>query len=84
MKNTKIVKSFSLERSVAAYIARTQAGQSASERVNQLLKRAIADEEQERLAIEAQAFFREVPREEREENGAFQKAARRTLARDEE
>ncbi len=82
MKNTKIAKSFNLERSVAAYIARTQAGQSASERVNQLLKRAIAEEEQERLANEAQAFFREAPAEEREESRAFQAATRRTLARD--
>lgn len=84
MKNSKVAKSFNLERSVAAYIARTQAGKSASERVNQLLKRAIAEEEQERLATEARAFFRDAPVEEREEAEAFQRAAKRTLARDAE
>ena len=66
------------------YITHTRAGQSASERVNELLKRAIAQEEEERLAMEAQAFFREAPPEEREESHAFQTATRRSLARDED
>ena len=81
---TRKAKSFTLERSVVEYITHTRAGQSASERVNELLKRAIAQEEEERLAMEAQAFFREAPPEEREESHAFQTATRRSLARDED
>lgn len=84
INNNRKAKSFTLERSVVEYIAHTRAGQSASERVNELLKRAIAQEEQERLAMEAQAFFREVSPEEREESRALQTATRRTLARDED
>lgn len=85
MRNAnRSVKSFTLDRSVSDYIARTRAGRSASERVNELLKQAIAHELEERLATEAQAFFREVTREEREESRAFQTATRRTLARDED
>lgn len=83
-KDLKRIKSFTLERSVSDYIARTRAGRSASERANELLKRAIAQEEEERLASEARAFFREAPPEEREESRAFQTATRRTLARDED
>ncbi|HEV2115585.1 MAG TPA: hypothetical protein VGR48_06145 [Terriglobales bacterium] len=84
INNSRKPKSFTLERSVVDYIARTRAGRSASERVNELLKRAIAHEEEERLATEAQAFFREAPHEECEESRAFQTATRRTLARDED
>lgn len=83
-KENRKVKSFTLERSVSDYIARTRAGRSASERANELLKRAIAQEEAESLALEARAFFREAPPEEREESRAFQAAAGRTLARDED
>jgi hypothetical protein len=83
-KQIRTVKSFTLERSVSDYIARTRAGRSASERANELLKRAIAQEEEEQLANEAHAFFRGAPAEEREESRAFQTAARRTLARDED
>jgi hypothetical protein len=69
---------------VSDYIARTRAHQSASERVNELLKRAIEQEQQEQLAAEAQAFFREEGPADREETRAFQSAAARTLARDED
>ena len=82
-KPNRQIKSFTLERSVSDYIARTRAGQSASERANQLLKRAIAQEQQEQFAAEAQAFFRDVGAADRAETGAFQSAAARTLARDE-
>jgi hypothetical protein len=82
--NSRIIKSFTLERSVTDYIARTRAHQSASERVNELLKRAIAQEQQEQLATEAEAFFREVGAADRAETRAFQSAAARTLARDED
>ena len=54
---------------------------SASERVNELLKRAILEEQYDRLEAEAAAFFTE-DRSSRDETRAFQKAALRTLYRD--
>lgn len=81
-KANKIIKSFALEPEVHAYIVHTRAGHSASERANELLKRAIAGEEQERLATEAQAFFREMGAADSEESRAFQAATLRALARD--
>jgi hypothetical protein len=74
---------FTLDEEILAKIDATKNGRSASERVNELLRRAFRAERRERLEREAEAFFAqpETP-EERAERKAFHKAALRTLARD--
>ena len=75
--------SFTIEEELLAALKRSRGKRSVSERVNELLKRALEQERQERLERDAAAFFsREAPGE-REETRAFQKAALRTLQREE-
>jgi len=76
-----IAKSFTIEPVVDDYIARTKGQRSASQRVNELLRRAILQEEYERLGREAAAFFATAGRRERRGARAFQKASTRTLRR---
>jgi hypothetical protein len=59
----------------------TKGNHSASERVNELLKRAILEDQYDRLEAEAAAFFAGA-RTSRRETQAFQKAASRTFSRD--
>jgi hypothetical protein len=74
-------KSFTIDAEVSDYVAATKGDSSASERVNQLLKRAILQEQFEKLAVEAAAFYT-VAAPHRTEEIAFQKASSRTLNRD--
>lgn len=74
-------KSYSIERQVDAYVTRTRGKVSASERVNELLRRAIEEEQEENLEREAAQFFSELPADFRKEERAFQKATKRSLAR---
>lgn len=73
-------KTFTVEPEIDAYVSATKGEHSASERVNELLKRAILLEQSEKLEREAAAFF--AAGERRTETKALQKAALRTLARD--
>lgn len=75
-------RSFTIEPEIDEYVASTRGDQSASERVNELLRRAIVLEQQERLEREASIFFSDARNAGRKEARAFQKAAARTLARD--
>jgi hypothetical protein len=50
--------------------------------VNQLLKRAIQQEQQGKLEADAQAFFSAVGDSERRESTAFQAASLRSITRD--
>lgn len=75
-------RSFTIEPEIDEYVASTRGDQSASERVNELLRRAIVLEQQERLEREASIFFSDPRNAGRKEARAFQKAAVRTLARD--
>ncbi len=77
-----IAKSFTIEPELNDYIASTKGQRSASERVNEMLRRAIVLEEYDRLEAEAAAFFATVSRRERQEARAFQRASIRTLSRD--
>jgi hypothetical protein len=77
----RMAKSFTIEPEINDYIASTKGNQSASERVNELLKRAMLEEQYERLAGEAAAFFAEADKG-RSGAKAFQKAALRTFDRD--
>jgi hypothetical protein len=75
-------KSFTIEEEVNEYVASTKGDRSASERVNELLRRAILQEQEEQLAREAAAFFSDARNAGREEARAFRKASRKVLARD--
>jgi hypothetical protein len=80
--STKIAKSFTLEREVSEYVAHTKGEQSASERVNQLLKRAMLQERYDRLEAEAEMFFASVKPAEQKASRAFQAASIRSITRD--
>jgi hypothetical protein len=80
-KATKTSKSFSIDRELHAYLVRTKGRASASQRLNALLRRAVLDEERERLEQEAATFFASLPTSRKEER-AFQRATRRSLTRD--
>ena len=75
-------KSFTVDRSILDYLQRTRSSRSRSERVNELLRRAILEEQYEALAQEAAEFFAGAGRTERAESKAFARASRRSLARD--
>ena len=72
---------FTLESGVLDYVQRTRRGRSRSQRVNELLQRAIESERREALAKEAEAFFARPSRADRAETRAFRAAATRSLAR---
>lgn len=78
----RTAKSFTIEEDVDAYVSATKGEGSASERVNELLRRAILQEQAERLEREAAAFFANPRNTARKETRAFQKASIRTLSRD--
>jgi len=78
--SSRVAKSYTIEPEVESYVTSTRGDRSASQRVNELLKRGIAQEKYEQLEREAAAFFgSETSRTETKE---FQKATRRTLERD--
>ena len=78
----RISKSFTIEPEISEYVIETKGDRSASERVNDLLRRAMLEEKHERLEAEAAAFFGVVGAKERKESQAYQKAAIRTFQRD--
>ncbi len=87
MRNTtgrarRTTRSFSIDPEVHAYVVRTRGAASASERVNQLLQKAIERESDEQFEAEAARFFSVVREKARKEERAFQKAAIRSLCRD--
>lgn len=74
-------RSFSLDPEVLAELDKTKGDDSASERVNQLLKLALETERRADLWREAEEFFNHAP-DDRRERRAFQKASLRTLTRE--
>jgi hypothetical protein len=78
---SRLAKSYTIEPEVNTYVLATKGDASASERVNELLKRAIAQERYEHLEQEAAAFFA-AEADHRTGTSAFQKAQRRVLERD--
>lgn len=78
----RIAKSFTIDPDVDNYVATTKGEQSASERVNELLRRAMLQEMYDHLENEAESFFAADHKGERAETRAFQTAAMRTLRRD--
>ena len=77
----RLAKSFMVDPEINEYVDSTKGERSASERVNELLKRAIREEQYDRLEAEAAAFFAGA-RSSRAETRAFQKAALRSFDRD--
>ncbi len=78
----RLPKSFTLERPIVSYVQKTRGSRSNSERVNELLRKAILQEQYERLEQEAAGFFSTPSERERAEAKAFQKASMRSLSRD--
>jgi hypothetical protein len=79
--NSKLPKSYTIEPDVNHYVEATKGDLSASKRVNELLKRAIIQEQYEQLEREAARFFA-AEAGDRSETKALQRAARRTLEHD--
>ena len=80
--NTKLAKSFTIDREIDRYVNETKGGRSASERVNELLTAAMQQEMNARFEAEAEAFFQAPAAQERKEARAFQSASIRTMIRD--
>lgn len=80
--NMRIAKSFTLDIEVSEYVDGTKGDRSASERVNELLRRAMLAEQYERLDAEAATFFGTSQESERKEAAAFQNAALKSFQRD--
>ena len=81
-KATRTAKSFTVDRDVLTYVVRSRGRGSVSERVNEFLRRAIVQEEYDRVEREAAEFFATESAAERRERRAFRKATLRSLARD--
>lgn len=81
-KATRFSKSFTVDRSILDYLQRTRSRSSRSERVNELLRRAILLEQYEALEKEAADFFAGAGKAERAESRAFARASHRALTRD--
>jgi hypothetical protein len=77
----RLPKSFTLEADISEYVDETKGNRSASDRVNELLRRAMMQEQYDRLEAEAAAFFAEA-KADRSETKAMQKEALRTFGRD--
>lgn len=82
----KVAKSFTIESEISEYLLNTKGERSASERVNELLRRAMIEEQYERLEAEAARFFSNSRSNSgkggRRATKAFQQASIRSLTRD--
>jgi molecular chaperone GrpE (heat shock protein) len=77
----RISKSFTIDPEISNYVDETKGQQSASDRVNELLRLAMVQEQYQRLEAEAAEFFSDAQTD-RSETKDFQKASLRTLGRD--
>jgi hypothetical protein len=83
-KATRFSKSFTIDGSILDYLQRTRSSLSRSERVNELLRRAIREEQYEALEREAAEFFAAAGKQERAESQAFAAASQRAITREDE
>jgi len=74
----RISKSFTIEPDISSYVDETKGQRSASDRVNELLRLAMLQEQYDRLEAEAAEFFSGTPKD-RAGTKAFQKASLRTF-----
>jgi hypothetical protein len=77
-----MVKSYTIDPEIDEYVAATKGERSASERVNELLRRAMLQEREEKLETEAAAFFAAPRGKRRKSTLDLQVAAMRTFNRD--
>jgi hypothetical protein len=77
-----MIKTYTIDPELDEYVANTKGDRSASERVNELLRRAMIQERNEKLEAEAAQFFAAVQRKRRKGASDFQEAALRTFERD--
>jgi hypothetical protein len=77
----RLAKSFTIEPDINSYVDETKGDRSASDRVNELLRRAMLQEQYDRLEAEAAEFFAHA-KTDRTEAKAFQKASIQTFSRD--
>jgi hypothetical protein len=77
----RISKSFTIEPEISSYVDDTKGKRSASDRVNELLRRAMLQEQCDRLEAEAAEFFANAEKD-RGGSKEFQKASLRTFGRD--
>jgi hypothetical protein len=75
----RVPKTLTVEESLLAEVERTKGDVSTSERVNELLARALEMERQDELEREAALFYSGV--EDRREERSFQKASLRSITR---
>jgi hypothetical protein len=80
-KATKFSKSFTIDRSILDYLQRTRSSRSRSERVNELLWRAILEEQYEALEREAAEFLAAAGKTKRAKRQAFAAASHRSITR---
>ena len=78
----RMIKTYTIDPEIDEYVANTKGELSASERVNELLRRAILQELDEKLETEAAAFFAAAQGKRRKSTLGFQEAALRTFSRD--
>ncbi len=74
-------RSYSIDPDLHTYIAETKGDRSASERVNELLKLAIEQEELQALERDASKFFANPKNHDRQSARAFQRSAIRVQKR---
>lgn len=77
----RLAKSFTIDSEISSYIEKTRDGRSASDRLNEMLRRAMLQEQYERLEAEAAEFYR-TTNAKRAGTRSFQKASLRSLGRD--
>jgi hypothetical protein len=82
MFSMRKVKSFAISSDLLTKISETKGDVSTSQRVNELLRRALELECRERLEEEASQFFAIESEHSSRERLSYQKAARKTLSRD--
>jgi len=78
----RATKSYSIDPELHGYVLRTRGRGSASERVNQLLRRAIESEQDAELEAQAARFYAIAGKGERKEARAFYRLTKRSLSRD--
>jgi hypothetical protein len=77
----RLAKSFTIEPDINSYVDETKGDRSASDRVNELLRRAMLQEQYDRLEAEAAEFFAHA-KTDHTGTKAFQKASIQTFSRD--
>lgn len=74
-------KTFTISAEILSEIASTKGEVSTSERVNELLRRALELERRERLEAEAAEFFSNDKADSVRERSAYQRASKEALSR---